>query len=72
MALILCAYDIPHRCYVTNTNYLIQICPSLQRSYTVKAVQKELNESVEVVPVADGAYRPLKATLSTILAHEVQ
>ena len=43
----------------------------LQRSYTVKVVQKELNPSVEVVPVADGAYQPLKATLSTILAHEV-
>ena len=67
-ALIPCAYKIPHWCYIS---YLIQICPTLQRSYTVKAVQKELNQSVEVVPVADGAYRPLKATLSTILAHEV-
>ena len=36
-----------------------------------KALQKELNDSVEVVPVTDGAYRPLKATLSTIIAHEV-
>ena len=63
-----CAYKICHWCYI---NYLIKICPTLQRSYTVKAVQKELNQSVEVVPVADGAYRPLKATLSTILAHEV-
>jgi len=51
---------------------LVQVCPTLQRSYTVKAVQKELNKSVDIIPVPDGAYRPLKATLSTILAHEVQ
>jgi len=38
----------------------------------VKAVQKHLNDSVEVVSVADGAYRPLKATLSTVIAHEVR
>ena len=38
----------------------------------VKALQKELNDSVEIVSVTDGAYRPLKATLSTIIAHEVQ
>ena len=49
----------------------MQICPTLQRTHTVKALQKELNDSVEVVPVTDGAYRPLKATLSTIIDHEV-
>ena len=38
----------------------------------VKAVQKYLNDSVEVVSVADGAYWPRKATLSTVIAHEVR
>ena len=38
----------------------------------VKAMQKYLNDSMEVVSVADGAYRPLKVTLSTVIAHEVQ
>ena len=47
------------------------ICPTLQRTHTVKALQKQLNDSVEVVSVTDGAYLPLKSTLSTIIAHEV-
>ena len=51
---------------------LVQIYPTLQRSHMVKAVQKYLNDSVEVVSVADGAYWPRKATLSTVIAHEVR
>ena len=51
---------------------LVQIYPTLQRSHMVKAVQKHLNDSVEVVSVADGADRPLKVTLSAVIAHEVR
>ena len=30
-----------------------------------------LNDKVEIVSLKDGAYRPLKSTLATILEHEV-
>ena len=45
--------------------------PSLQRSYAVKSVRKRLNSEVEIVRVENGAFRPLKATLSTYLTHIV-
>ena len=45
--------------------------PSLQRSYAVKSVRKRLNSEVEIVRVENGAFRPLKATLSTFLTHIV-
>jgi len=54
-----------------NTSHHIQICPSLQRTHVVKGVRKQLNEKVELVSLQDGAYRPIKPTLATILTHEV-
>ena len=51
--------------------YMNQICPSLQRSHVVKSIRKQLNDKVEIVSLNDGAYRPLKRTLATILEYEV-
>ena len=51
--------------------YMNQICPSLQRSHVVNSIRKQLNDKVEIVSLKDGAYRPLKPTLATILEHEV-
>ena len=49
-----------------------QIYPSMQRTHAVKAVRKQLNDQVDVVPIKDGAYRPLKPTLTTAIEHEVR
>ena len=51
----------------------MQVCPSLPRSYRVKDMRKQLNDEVDVValPNADGAYRPLKPALASVLEHEV-
>ena len=43
----------------------------MQRTHVVKGVQKQLNDEVELVSLQDGAYRPIKPTLATILTHEV-
>jgi len=48
-----------------------QIYQSMQRTHAVKAVHKQLNDQVDVVPNKDGAYCPLKPTLTTVIEHEV-
>lgn len=42
----------------------------MQRTHAVKAVRKRLNDQVDVVPIKDGAHRPLKPTLTTVIEHE--
>lgn len=42
-----------------------------ETQHVVKSKQKQLNDKVEIVSLKDGAYRPLKSTLATILEHEV-
>ena len=37
----------------------------------VKEVRKKLNSKVDIVRVENGAYRPIKDTLSSFLAHIV-
>ena len=39
----------------------------MQRTHVVKGVQKQLNDEVELVSLQDGAYRPIKPTVATIL-----
>ena len=43
----------------------------MQRTHAVKAIRKHLNDQVEVIPIKDGAYRPLKPALTTVIEHEV-
>ena len=45
------------------------VCLLLQRSYVVNDIRKRLNSEVDIVRVENGAYRPLKKTLSTFLTH---
>lgn len=45
--------------------------PSLQRSYVVKDVRKQLNVEVDIVRLENGAYHPFRKTLSAFLAHVV-
>ena len=49
-----------------------QIYQSMQLTHAVKDVRKQLNDQVDVVPIKDGAYRPLKPTLTTAIEHEVR
>ena len=44
----------------------------MQLTHAVKDVRKQLNDQVDVVTIKDGAYRPLKPTLTTAIEHEVR
>ena len=48
-----------------------QMYPDLQRSHVVKSIRRRLNSEVDIISVANGAYRPFVSTLSTVLRHVV-
>ena len=60
---------------VRKYSYLRSLFPDLPqhgtRTHAVKAIRKQLNDQMEVIPIKDGAYRPLKPTLTTVIEHEV-